>query len=1156
MTVSPLLWRLVQSVLAIVMKLVKILWLREELLPQDSQELGLQCPTSSFPRQKERSCCNAEAVRVMRSMASTVLDFKRRLVPDTEAFLQDADGLLESTEQQLKTADNLSDEVRECQLHRLSVAGFRRDAARQAASLLARALDTIGKLAERLYCHKCYEFATDVALGAAVGAGSEDGAGTWPTGAAEDGALYLQPVEDGVGIDAVPLDQLEAMLDRVEGRGGAGGSLYANASEGGADAETPQASLVDELQEVFAHLGELRSWLRTRDHAAVEAAGAPCFLGYFLSLHQGRHIEQAETPRKAFLHGLVSPFLFAEPEAEPVVEGRATSDALTTSSSTGVHFITRFQIWLDRLAHVFAVFSQKTLHQLEVLLRAAQADVTASAKEFLQMPPRSFPQDESEEVEAAAGHLLGSGEDDIGSIIRLCDKEWLAKCSSVASRVGDETECQLSRHLSDAMASALRKRRGGGGLALEEEADAVLGLQAAVHKLFPQRGGYSSCRALLRLLDEMAKQSQTSEETREYSVPPTQEEDREDDESGRASTSTSSDVLGRPSLLPASVRPNKAGLLIVVRVAERNKNTPVLAADAAEINRAFDVDRRARVVLLEDWTRPRPRHNYAPAQLGSLSQSAPGTALQTATGSTAAGEKQKIHLVTAEQLETAEEAVEVKPKDEEAQAEAVEASKSEEEAMADLPAVLQKPRLREGSGKARPTLVTDYKLPFDYSTTDENWHKDDAGSAEFSEKPNDLREVFDFLRQEAQQPKQAVELPRHCEAIVSAGVDPVDEDALHGLWRSRFGNTLPPPPVENPDEPPEDAGPVGAPAAPGIMAPRRRQLVYTCAPHTLCGGHGDRVQGIVNAFVLALLLDRDFYVDSDNPVPLGMLFTPYHVDWRVSAVDATMEMVNSHDTRFHQDLGWLGDSRAQTLLVSTNLREVGQFLNHPRFQTKAIQLGLLGTPYLAHYIWRFLLRPGFFLQNQIQDARDTLQIGTWHSEAAAGEATQKIHYQPYLALHFRAGNESRWWDPSRHGMRSLAEDFFRCAERVEEELFSAYPVASSGSRGGASLPGIPWYLATDTARVADLPEVQALVERGKLKMLNVDEISHVDRSKGSERLNGIVPAWVSWYLVGEAAAVILSRSGFGETAAEVGSAGQNAYFAGHEGCLRVDLSAT
>merc|ERR550537_2124443 len=60
-----------------------------------------------------------------------------------------------------------------------------------------------------------------------------------------------------------------------------------------------------------------------------------------------------------------------------------------------------------------------------------------------------------------------------------------------------------------------------------------------------------------------------------------------------------------------------------------------------------------------------------------------------------------------------------------------------------------------------------------------------------------------------------------------------------------------------------------------------RVLVYSCQPFGQCGGHGDRLNGIVTAFFLAVLTHRIFLIDYESPFPLHMLWAPGLLDWRV-----------------------------------------------------------------------------------------------------------------------------------------------------------------------------------------------------------------------------------------------------------------------------------
>merc|ERR1712039_846658 len=96
-----------------------------------------------------------------------------------------------------------------------------------------------------------------------------------------------------------------------------------------------------------------------------------------------------------------------------------------------------------------------------------------------------------------------------------------------------------------------------------------------------------------------------------------------------------------------------------------------------------------------------------------------------------------------------------------------------------------------------------------------------------------------------------------------------------------------------------------------------------------------------------------------------------------------------------------------------------------------------------------------------------------------------------------------------------------------------------------------WFLSTDATAALDLEMVVELRKRGKVATLGEDwQLAHVDRSHVSKGLLGFVDSYVAYMLLASSRAIVLSRSYFGETAAEVGAV-PNAYFA--EGCVRTDL---
>ena len=192
--------------------------------------------------------------------------------------------------------------------------------------------------------------------------------------------------------------------------------------------------------------------------------------------------------------------------------------------------------------------------------------------------------------------------------------------------------------------------------------------------------------------------------------------------------------------------------------------------------------------------------------------------------------------------------------------------------------------------------------------------------------------------------------------------------------------------------------------------------------------------------------------------------------------------------------------------------------------------------HLAAKLWDVLFQPTMLLQSRLHLAAEhtVAQDGSialpWTGRSSSG----------FLGIHFRAGNESArlWWDPARHSLGSLP-DFLQCAAWAESEL---------------SLPSdTPWFLSADTVSALEAPEVRKLRDSGKLRVLDGWNLAHVDRSHANLGLQGFVDSYVAYLLLASARVLILSRSFFGETAAEIGAV-PDVYFA--EGCVRTDMRSS
>lgn len=336
------------------------------------------------------------------------------------------------------------------------------------------------------------------------------------------------------------------------------------------------------------------------------------------------------------------------------------------------------------------------------------------------------------------------------------------------------------------------------------------------------------------------------------------------------------------------------------------------------------------------------------------------------------------------------------------------------------------------------------------------------------------------------------------------------------------------------------------------LSPPVRSLIYVCNPFSLCGGHGDRTNGILTAFLIAILTSRAFFIDLDSPLPLNLLLQPRRgadgellVDWRLhggAVGHASQNFYLDDRVALQEDLGWLVRDPSAVVLVSPNLREVRALLEHPELKRRAQQLGLVTWPNLWAILWNLLFEPTPALRARLAETHQQLELGgpvPW--EAAPLSSSGVLNRTGFIGIHFRAGNESArsWWDPGRHPISALPE-FLQCAAQVEADL--ALPAATR------------WVLSADTAAVFSVAEVGNLQRQGKLAVLeDTRRATHVDRSGLAASFGGYLDSYTAYLLLASARAVVLSRSYFGETAAEIGSV-PNAYIG--EGCVPVDLRSS
>ncbi|KAK3764127.1 hypothetical protein RRG08_039297 [Elysia crispata] len=61
-----------------------------------------------------------------------------------------------------------------------------------------------------------------------------------------------------------------------------------------------------------------------------------------------------------------------------------------------------------------------------------------------------------------------------------------------------------------------------------------------------------------------------------------------------------------------------------------------------------------------------------------------------------------------------------------------------------------------------------------------------------------------------------------------------------------------------------------------------RYIVYLCHSNLTCAGWGDRQHGIFSVYLISLVTNRTFKVDMQSPCPLGKLYHPRLVNWKLN----------------------------------------------------------------------------------------------------------------------------------------------------------------------------------------------------------------------------------------------------------------------------------
>eukprot|EP00913_Durusdinium_trenchii_P011719 g11005.t1 len=167
-----------------------------------------------------------------------------------------------------------------------------------------------------------------------------------------------------------------------------------------------------------------------------------------------------------------------------------------------------------------------------------------------------------------------------------------------------------------------------------------------------------------------------------------------------------------------------------------------------------------------------------------------------------------------------------------------------------------------------------------------------------------------------------------------------------------------------------------------------RMLIYRCSAMGFCGGHGDRLNGLLSVFLMAVASRRAFFIDAARPVPMHLLLHPrrrpdacgkvlenaeFLLDWRVHGAVALTGRRTNYNDRYNDlvaELPWiLGQEEEQVVVMHNNQRVTAAVLQSPEAQALMGPTAkeLLSRPYLHAAMLELLFEPSQVLAQRHQE---------------------------------------------------------------------------------------------------------------------------------------------------------------------------------------------
>jgi hypothetical protein len=335
-----------------------------------------------------------------------------------------------------------------------------------------------------------------------------------------------------------------------------------------------------------------------------------------------------------------------------------------------------------------------------------------------------------------------------------------------------------------------------------------------------------------------------------------------------------------------------------------------------------------------------------------------------------------------------------------------------------------------------------------------------------------------------------------------------------------------------------------------------RVLTYRCNGQS-CGGIGDRLQGIVQTFYMAMCSNRIFTIDwheqraaatastnddddkSSRATGLERYVLPHHVHWDAAVLNHAQAEPILIQAMDHRNNSLLIEphvllARYDHVLLSTNLWMSDTFVQSPCWQTYRSQFAAAhNVDESAAVLYRWALDALFQWSPSVVAMAATMRQRAQLPDPTTTQAATL----PFVALHIRTGwlgdrgTAAQRQAQARHANPAEWSQFVQCGYRVQDALVARW-CRSPDSRRGATRARheakLYLYLASDDRSVKEA----LLKEDPSLKTVLDLTLHHVDsQSRGDANDDGALAAWSELYVLHQAVCRVRSRSKYSTVAA-------------------------